>query len=74
MTSILDSPTDWDTVEKNLRMLDETPDNIQTSLATAIQIFNVKHLPDFMKWKVESKFKKLNLGTVPRYPKWVVVL
>ena len=58
-------PTDWDTVEKNLRMLDETPDNIQTSLATAIQIFNVKHLPDFMKWKVQSKFKKLNLGTVP---------
>jgi len=58
-------PTKWDTVETNLRMLDNTPDNIQTSLATAIQIFNVKHLPDFMKWKVESKFKKLNLGTVP---------
>ncbi len=58
-------PTDWATVEKNLHMLDNTPDNIQTSLATAIQIFNVKHLPDFMKWKVESKFKKLNVGTVP---------
>ena len=44
-------PTDWDTVEKNLRMLDETPDNIQTSLATAIQIFNKALLPDSMKWK-----------------------
>ena len=58
-------PTKWEVVEKNLQMLDNTPDNIQTSLATAIQIFNVKHLPDFMKWKVESGFKKLNLGTVP---------
>ena len=58
-------PTEWSVVEKNLHMLDNTPDNIQTSLATAIQIFNVKHLPDFMKWKVQSKFKKLNVGTVP---------
>jgi hypothetical protein len=58
-------PTDWKTVEKTLHMLDNTPDNIQTSLATAIQIFNIKHLPDFMKWKIESGFKKLNEGTVP---------
>jgi organic radical activating enzyme len=58
-------PTNWDTVEKTLHMLDNTPDNIQTSLATAIQIFNVKHLPDFMKWKLESGFKKLNSGTMP---------
>ena len=58
-------PTDWSTVEKTLHLLDNTPDNIQTSLATAIQIFNVKHLPDFMKWKVESGFKKLNVGEVP---------
>ena len=58
-------PTKWETVENNLRMLDNTPDNIQTSLATAIQILNVKHLPDFMRWKIESRFKKLNSGTVP---------
>lgn len=58
-------PTDWDTVERNLWKLDNTPDNIQTSLATAIQIMNIKHLPDFIKWKVKSNFKKLNLGLVP---------
>lgn len=58
-------PTKWETVEKNLHLLDNTPDNIQTSLATAIQVLNIKHLPEFMKWKVESRFKKLNLGTVP---------
>jgi len=58
-------PTDWATVERNLHMLDNTPDNITTSLATAIQILNVKHLPDFMKWKVESGFRKLNFAKVP---------
>lgn len=58
-------PTNWSTVEKNLHLLDNSPDNIQTSIATAIQIFNIKHLPDFMKWKVQSNFKKLNVGTVP---------
>lgn len=58
-------PTNWDIVENNLHLLDNSPDNIQTSIATAIQIFNIKHLPDFVKWKLKSKFKKLNTGTVP---------
>jgi sulfatase maturation enzyme AslB (radical SAM superfamily) len=58
-------PTNFETVERNLRMLDNTPDNIQISLATAIQVFNIKHLPDFMKWKINSNFKKLNVAEVP---------
>jgi len=53
-------PTDWETVERNLHMLDNTPDNIRPSIATAIQIFNIKHLPDFMHWKVSSNFRKVN--------------
>lgn len=53
-------PTDWNTLTKNLRKLDNTPDNIQVSLATAIQILNIKHLPDLAKWKIEQDFKKIN--------------
>lgn len=53
-------PADWDTLVENLHKMDNTPDNIQTSIATAIQILNVKHLPEFAKWKVEQKFKKIN--------------
>jgi len=56
-------PSDWDKVENNLRLLDNTPDNIEGSIATAIQIFNIKHLPEFIKWKVNSKFKKINMST-----------
>lgn len=57
-------PTDFATVEKNLHMLDNTPDNIVVSIATAVQIFNVKHLPELIKWKVQSGFKKLNIDNV----------
>jgi sulfatase maturation enzyme AslB (radical SAM superfamily) len=57
-------PTDWATIEKNLRLLDNTPDNIRPSIATAIQVFNIKHLPEFIKWKVTQNFKKVNIDTV----------
>lgn len=53
-------PLDWETVERNLRLLDSAPDNIQTNIAFAVQILNIKHVPDFIKWKVRSDFKKIN--------------
>lgn len=57
-------PTDWDVVVKNLHKLDATPDNIQVSIATAIQILNIKHLPDFARWKIEQNFRKINLQNI----------
>ena len=58
-------PSEWATIVENLHKLDNTPDNVQVSIATAIQILNIKHLPDFAKWKIEQNFKKINLGLVP---------
>jgi len=57
-------PSDWSTIERNLHRLDNTPDNIQVSIATAIQILNIKHLPDFAKWKIKQNFKKVNFENV----------
>jgi hypothetical protein len=57
-------PTKFEDVERTLHLLDNTPDNIHVSIATAIQIFNIKHLPDFIKWKLDQKFKKMNIGLV----------
>lgn len=57
-------PSDWATIEKNLHRLDNTPSNIQVSIATAIQILNIKHLPEFAKWKIKQKFKKVNFENV----------
>ena len=53
-------PADWDTIVKNLHILDNTPDNIHVTIALAAQILNIKNIPDFIKWKVSSNFKKLN--------------
>lgn len=53
-------PLDWETIEKSLVMLDNAPDNIQTNIAFAVQILNIKHVPEFIKWKVNSNFKKVN--------------
>ena len=53
-------PSEWDTIVKNLHILDNTPDNIHVTIALAAQILNIKNIPDFIKWKVSSNFKKLN--------------
>lgn len=57
-------PSEWDTIETNLRKLDNTPSNIQVSIATAIQILNIKHLPDFARWKIQQNYKKINFENV----------
>ena len=53
-------PLDWNIVEQNLQLLDTAPDNIQTNIAFAVQILNIKHVPEFIKWKVKQNFKKIN--------------
>lgn len=57
-------PSDWKVIEKNLHRLDQTPANIEVSIATAIQILNIKHLPDFAKWKINQRFKKINFENI----------
>lgn len=57
-------PTDWDVLVKNLHILDNTPSNVHVSIATAIQVLNIKTLPELAKWKINQKFKKINLENV----------
>jgi hypothetical protein len=57
-------PTDWNTLEKNMHILDNTPNNIHVSIATAIQILNIKTLPELAKWKITQNFKKINFENV----------
>lgn len=53
-------PTDWDDVMKILHKLDNTPDNIYPSIQVAVQVLNIEHLPDFAKFVIGQKFKKVN--------------
>jgi hypothetical protein len=57
-------PTDWNILTEAMHKLDNTPSNIQVSIATAIQILNIKTLPELAKWKLKQNFKKINLDNV----------
>jgi organic radical activating enzyme len=54
-------PAKWEKVLKNLKVVDELPDNIVSWIAFTVTAYNVNHMIDFMKWKLtKSGFKKIN--------------
>jgi sulfatase maturation enzyme AslB (radical SAM superfamily) len=55
-------PLNFKDIEKNLWKLEHTPAHIETNLELAVQILNIKHIPEFIKWRINSGFKKLNQG------------
>jgi len=58
-------PIDPEVLYKNLSELDRTDSNITVNLAVAVQILNIMHLPDFIKWKVQQHYKKINHSVNP---------
>jgi len=53
-------PSNWDEIEKSLKILDQTDDNIEVTIACAVQALNIYYIPDLIKWKLEQNFKKIN--------------
>lgn len=53
-------PVNWNETLSALHKLDNTSDNIKIGIACAVQIFNIKHIIDFAKWKIKQNFKKIN--------------
>lgn len=60
MNDYIRFPPMWPTIEKNLHLLDKTPDNIEVTIACAVQALNIYYLPDLIKWKLGEGFKKIN--------------
>jgi organic radical activating enzyme len=54
-------PSKWDKVLENLKILDQTPSNIIVNIACAVQILNVLYLDEFVEWKMNAQFKKINV-------------
>lgn len=54
-------PSDWNTIVKNLHILDNTPDNIIVNIACAVQLLNIMYLPELAKWKISQNFKKVHM-------------
>lgn len=53
-------PSNWERQEEVFHILDETSPNIEITTATTIMILNIAYLPEFVQWKVNQGFKKIN--------------
>ena len=63
MNDYIRHPSKWEHIEKQLELLDQTSDKVEVTIACAVQMLNMYYLPNFIKWKIQKKFKKIN-----RYP------
>jgi hypothetical protein len=55
-------PSLWKRTEEVFHILDaHTTDNVEVSVACAVQALNVYYLPDFIQWKIDQGFKKVNV-------------
>jgi MoaA/NifB/PqqE/SkfB family radical SAM enzyme len=55
-------PSKWKQIEEAVRRLDDTEDNVTVNIACAVQLLNVLYLDELADWKLQSKFKKINLA------------
>lgn len=53
-------PSRWPEIEANLDRLDKEPGPFRVWLAATIQVYNALHLPDFIQWKFEKNFERIN--------------
>lgn len=55
-------PSNWDRTQEVFHILDnETSDNVEVTVACAVQALNIYYVPDFLKWKLEQNFRKINM-------------
>ncbi len=60
MNDYIRFPSKWPQIEAQLSRLDETPDHVEITIACAVQMLNMYYIPDFIKWKLEQNYKKIN--------------
>jgi MoaA/NifB/PqqE/SkfB family radical SAM enzyme len=55
-------PSKWARTVEAFHQLDkETTDNVEVTIACAVQALNIYYIPEFLKWKLEQNFKKVNM-------------
>jgi hypothetical protein len=55
-------PSKWDELTAVANKLDNTEDHIIVNIACAVQLLNIMYIDDLVKWKLDQKFKKINLA------------
>ena len=61
MNDYIRFPSTWQHTVDMFHVLDNTGPNVEVTVACAVQALNIYYLPDFVKWKIEQNFKKINL-------------
>jgi organic radical activating enzyme len=56
-------PSKWETIEQNLKMLDDSADNIIVFTSTTVSILTLEHYSDLMLWIKNQNYKKINRDT-----------
>lgn len=62
MNEYIRYPSKWERTEEVFHILDQkTTDNVEVTIACAVQALNIFYLPDFLRWKLTQGFKKVNM-------------
>ena len=62
MNEYIRYPSKWERTEEVFHILDnETTDNVEVTVACAVNALNIFYIPDFIRWKLTQKFKKINM-------------
>lgn len=62
MNEYIRYPSKWDRTEEVFHILDDqTSDNVEVTVACAVNALNIYYIPDFLKWKLNKNFRKVNM-------------
>jgi hypothetical protein len=62
MNDYIRYPSKWSRTEEVFHILDtQTSDNVEITVACAVNALNIYYIPDFVKWKLSQNFKKINM-------------
>ena len=62
MNDYIRYPSKWINQVNTFHKLDtQTTDNVEVTIACAVQALNVYYLPDLIQWKLEQHFEKINM-------------
>jgi hypothetical protein len=55
-------PSKWKRTQEVFHILDkQTSNNVEVTIACAVQALNIYYIPDFIKWKLTQGFNKINM-------------
>jgi len=53
-------PSNWEHQETVFHLLDNTAPQVEVTTATTLMALNIGYIPEFVQWKVDQNFKKIN--------------